>query len=215
VQGAPITPEQILAGRSYPNILFAFPTIDASKFPEIASFTVNKDYWKRKVVIEVKERERVIIWCLKQTSLPGTAQSTENQFASRCFWVDNTGLIFSDAPEPSGGGAVNIVHDATGRDLGINDYVLPPAEFVNLFSALNLLSKLQVRVLDVRIDNIKFRELTVVTGDGPKIYFSLLFDPDGDYDALKQIIRSADWKKFCYVDLRTQLRIYTSKSCLN
>lgn len=201
VKGADISVSDILAGRQLTNILFPFPSIDFSKFPEVLGFTVNKDYWNRKVTIEAKERERSIIWCLEQSS--------------RCFWADTDGFIFSDAPEPSGSGAVRIVEDASGRDIGISDHALPEGEFANLLSGLNVLDGLRVPVSSVRIDNIKFEEFTAITTSGPRMYFSLLFDPQEDYDAVKSLAQSDGWKKLCYVDLRTELRVYTSKVCSN
>lgn len=199
VRGADISAADILAGREFANILLPFPAIDVAEFPEILSFTVNKDYWNRKVVIEVKGREPTMIWCLEQSN--------------RCFWTDPEGFIFSDAPQPSGSGVVRTVEDISGRDLGVGNYALSQDEFTNLLSGLNVLDGLRVPVSGVRIDNVRFEEFTVVTADGPKIYFSLLFNPEEDYDALKSLVQSDGWKGLCYVDLRTELRVYTSKVC--
>jgi len=200
VKGAQITYDQIMKGK-YANMLFALPKIDISGIPELSGFKVNKDYWNHKVTIEVKERDRAMIWCLEQSG--------------QCFWIDHNGFIFSSAPEPSGGEVIKVVQDSSGRDLKVGDYVLRSDEFVNLYSGLNTIDALNLSISKVSMENIKFEEFTVFITDGPKLYLSLLFDPSEDSDAIKTLSQSKDWNKFCYVDLRTELRIYTSKTCSN
>lgn len=200
VRGADIKADDILAGRRFTNILFAFPTIDPARFPEIADFTVSKDYLARKVIVEATLRERTLIWCLAP--------------AGGCFWIDPSGFIFEDALEPSGGN-IKVVHDSTGRGLGVGSYALPPDLFKNLLSALDLIERLKIRVAEVNVSNIGYKEFTMTVIGGPKLYFSLLFDPvsSGDEGIIKSLAASPEWGKLCYVDFRTASRVYKNRTC--
>jgi len=199
VRGADIKADDILAGRRFTNILFTFPAIDPARFPEIADFTVSKNYLARKVIVEATPRERTLIWCLAP--------------AGGCFWIDPSGFIFEDALEPSGGN-IKAVHDSTGRGLGVGGYALPADMFTNLTSALNLLKESGVTISEVRIDNLNFQEFTVTTTGGAKLRFSLRYDPasQGGNVALKSEADAIGRGNVC-VDMRILPRVYTSKIC--
>ena len=53
--------------------------------PQVASFKVVRDLSERSINIKVVEREKFVVWC-----------------EGECFWIDEKGIIFSDAPETEG-----------------------------------------------------------------------------------------------------------------
>ncbi len=200
--GTSITAAEILNGRKYTSMLAPFPSIDTTQFPYIATFTVTKNYFTRTVVIDAVARERQFIWCMTASSSGG------------CYWADNTGFIFDTAPLPSGGD-IRVVHDSSGRNLGIGDYALSPDLFKNFTADLGILDQLNIPIVSIDITDINHEEMTVVTSGGPMIYFGFTFDPvaSGDDAVLRQLFQSPDWNKYCYVDLRIIYKAYTSKTC--
>lgn len=200
--GIQLTVADILGNRPYPNIFTPFPAIDLAQFPYIASYTVSENYLQRTVGVEAVARQRAFIWCM-------TASQD-------CYWVDDTGFAFDTAPQSSGGDLGIVVRDSSSRDIGIGDYVLPSDQFKNFVADINVLNQLNIPITEIEISNINYEEMTVVTAGGPQIYFGFTFDPvvSGDDLVLKQLLQSADWSKYCYVDLRTMYKAYTSLTCM-
>ncbi len=198
--GTALTAADILNGRQYTNMLAPFPSIDAANFPYISNFTVTKNYLKRTVYIKAVARQRDFIWCMTSTG--------------NCYWTDDSGFVFDTAPQTVGGDLM-VVEDSSNRDINIGDYALSADSFKNFVADINVLSQLNIPISSIRISNIDYQEMTVVTGGGPEIYFGFTFDPvaSGDDTVIKTLAGSPDWSKYCYVDLRTMYKAYTSKSC--
>jgi len=163
---------------------------------ELANVEVRKDYLNRKVTIILEERKRDVIWCLTKKE--------------ECFWTDETGLIFSSAPLPSGSLIVKVIRDHSDRELKIGDRVLDEELFGNLQLIFKLLDEVDLSVSEFRIDDLKFKEATVITGGGPEIYFSLLLDPQFGKSVINSLRGSSEWDIIRYVDLRVENRAYYS-----
>lgn len=172
----------------------------AGKFAQISSLDIIRDLFARKVIIEVKERERKFVWCF----VPLTIEDAGNEKES-CFWVDGTGFIFDKAPVIEGQ-VINVIKEYGDRSLGIGDYVLSDKELIVLNADLQFLEDLNFSWEEMRIENLKFKELVVLIKNGPKIYFSLLTKPDFGKKVVQSLLSSGKSAK--YIDLRVDGRVF-------
>jgi hypothetical protein len=172
----------------------------ADKFAQISSLDVKRDLFSRKVTIEVKERERKFVWCFVPLLLEGAGNEKES-----CFWTDETGFIFDKAPVIEGQ-IINIVKEYGDRSLEIGDYVLSDKEMVVLNADLKFLEDLNFAWEEMRIENLKYKELVVLIKNGPKIYFSLLTKPDFGKKVVQSLLNSGKSAK--YIDLRVDGRVF-------
>jgi len=196
VEGANLVDADIIAGPVGGNILFWKPPIANNEIPQLASLAFEKDFINHEVKITVKEREKVLIWCLESSE--------------ECYWADEDGFIFTQAPNPEGTFLISVVRDYTHRRLKVGDTVLPKDLFLHLGSILSLLKDVDVPVDVLRIDDLKFKEATAVTSNGPEIYFSLTFDPRFGEGVIDSLRSSPEWSAIRYIDLRVENRAYYS-----
>ena len=196
VDGAVLTNTQSIDGAVGKNILLWKVPPDILDSIRVASVDVKKDILERNVYVRINERKKTTIWCLEKIE--------------QCFWVDENGVIFNPASRPSGSLVVDVMRDYTDRSLSIGDAVLPNDLLGNLQSIFNLLNKLDLSVDELRIDDLKFKEVTAIIGKGPEIYFSLTLDPKFGEGVLESLMSSSDWGRIRYVDLRVENRAYYS-----
>ena len=194
VEGATLIDSSVISGPTEGNIIFWKTPIDVSQYPPVETIDVKKDYANRRINITVKERGKVMIWCI---------EADQN-----CYWADDNGFIFTSAPIPEGVLVVSVIMDYTNRELSVGDSVLPDELFKNLKYANELLESLDVSIKEIRIDDLKFKEATAVVSNGPEIYFSLAFDPRFGKGVLEALINSQDWGAIEYVDLTVENRAY-------
>jgi len=196
VKGAILTPEESFKNTSSQNILFWRPPA-LNELPQVVRLEVKKDFFRRKITVELKEREKIIIWCLEQKS--------------ECFWADENGLIFAHSPYPVGSlTLVKVVRDYSDRELEVGDPVLAESLFKNLDLTFDLLAGLNLPITEVRLDDLKYKEVTVLVDSGPKIYFNLMLDPGFGKSPIESLKNSADWPRIRYIDLRVENRAYYS-----
>ncbi len=172
----------------------------ADKFAQISGLGVKRDLFTRKVTIEVKERERKFVWCFVPSSLENAGDGKES-----CFWVDGTGFVFDNAPVIEGQ-IINVITEYGDRSLGIGDYVLNDKEMIVLNANLKFLEDLNFAWDEMRIENLKYKELVVLIKNGPKIYFSLLTPPDFGKKVVQSLLSSGKPAK--YIDLRVDGRVF-------
>ncbi len=178
------------------NILFWRPDIDLEKFPRISGFNIEKNYLERKIIINLESRDRYAIWCLEGKN--------------ECFWVDNMGVAFSEAPDLQGPLISRLVRDNSGRDLSLGDEVLDGELFTYLITVFNFLDEIDVEVQEFRIEDLKFKEAVARTKNGPDIYFSLMLDPHFGLGVVRSLRQSGEWSIIKYLDLRVLNRAYYS-----
>jgi len=196
VDGAELIDPTKISGPVSGNILFWKPPVLIDEIPQLASLAFEKDIANNSISINVKEREKSIIWCLEPRN--------------ECFWADESGFIFTNAPSPDGVFLISVVRDYTERDLNIGDNVLPQELFVNLDSTIRLLSSVDIPIDELRINDLKFKEATGFVSGGPEIYFSLLVDPSFGKNVLEALSTSPEWGRVQYIDLRVENRAYYS-----
>ena len=178
------------------NILFWDVPTGSDELPYVANIEVRKDYAERTISVKLTERDRDIIWCLEKSG--------------ECFWADENGLIFSNAPNPSGPLVIKVVRDHTERGLTLGDRVLEEEMFLNLEKIFVLLDNTGLSIVEMRIDDLKFKEITATVASGPELYFSLLLDPEFGRSVIGSLRESSEWGRIRYVDLRVENRAYYS-----
>lgn len=176
-----------------------WPDETIKEFPQVFSLGVKRDLFSRKVVIEVKERDKKMIWCL----IPESAPSIGGE--EKCFWSDETGFLFGKAPTTEGQ-LVEVIKEKSSRSLNIGDYLLEEKEMENLNKSLKFLGDLNLSSDKIKINEQKFKELTALIKGGSVIYFSLLADPSSSKAAVESLLKSG--RSIDYLDLRVEGKVY-------
>ncbi|MEK7657855.1 MAG: hypothetical protein AAB366_01525 [Patescibacteria group bacterium] len=155
--------------------------------PQIAELTIKKDYFKRLIKIEVKEREKFGIWC-----------------ANNCFWFDKKGVVFLESPSTEGS-LINKIDDFSDRSFNLGDKILEEKFLSNLIKIFEILEKSGLKIKSLKLEDIALQE--IITDSSPKIYFSLRIEPNFALAAL-QSLENIGFEKMEYIDLRVENRAY-------
>src|SRR3989344_2915503 len=142
------------------------------------------------VIEKTTERSKFIIWC-----------------EGDCFWIDETGLAFADAPETEGP-LVKIVRVTSGRQIKLGDNPLSGKETGILTSIIKFLNEMNIPVKSLTVENQDYKEITAQTLTGSKVYFSFLVDPAFGKSVVESLKEDGSWSKIDYLDLRIQGRAY-------
>jgi len=156
--------------------------------PAVAGIVLHRDYFRRVLRIEVKERERFGIWCV-----------------ASCFWFDKEGALFAEAPRAEGA-LVRRVSDRTGRELSLGGRALPPERLVQLLRAFELLTRAGLSAGEATIEDLSREEVYVELLEGPRVIFSLRSDPTFAYEPLLNL--KDELPRIAYIDLRVDQRIF-------
>lgn len=152
--------------------------------PAIVNMTVKRDFWNRKLVFDVEEREPYGIWCFET-----------------CYWFDEKGVLFKEAPQTEGTLVYKII------DSGVKANA-EPFKFENVMKILGILKERQIPVRNIKIDE-KLQELSLQTYEGAAMIFSLRFDPSATLlSALDTVVKKLGLNKINYLDLTVENRIY-------
>ncbi len=175
------------------NILF-WSTMEISEpmegIPQVASFKVVRDLSKKSVSIEVVEREKFVVWC-----------------EGECLWIDEKGVIFSEAPETEGV-LIKIVRVNRERQLQMGERPLPEKETQIFGEVVKFLDELGLPVSSMEIEDLRFKEISARISSGPLIYFSLAVSPSFGKPVIQSLKESGTWEKIEYLDLRVDGRAY-------
>ena len=193
---------------------------DMSLLPDLSSIKISKNYFTREISVLVKERNQFAIWCFmpkglnsdlnknSNTSASGTDQFAIQESDEKCYWFDDSGLLFKEGFD-SEGSVIMAIHDYSQSPENIGDFILPQQRFIpNMISIINLLRNSSLNIKEVRLNDIGLEEIQVKTYNGPDIYFSLRFSPDIYQKALQSIISLHNFNSLQYIDFRTQNRAY-------
>lgn len=177
------------------NILFWSPKT-IQKIPPslfwLSDLTLKRDWFSRKISIEVKERQSWLLWCSADSSY---------------YWLDETGIVFALAPQAEGF-IVPKVFTENGQPLLFGQPFSDNSDLVK--NTLEIIKQLQDSSLPVSrflIKDINLQEMTVETG-GPELYFSLRYLPQNLSQLLANLAGRVNFQKLEYVDFRVENRIY-------
>lgn len=149
--------------------------------------------------VEVFERSPDAAWCK-------TASGKE-----KCFFMDSSGFIYSEAPEFSGSVFLKYYGNLSGDPVGKR--FLPEEEFGKLADFLGLVKKINLDIASVSIDQFGDIEASI-KGDG-----KLIFNKDQDFsklvDDLNSILSDESFQtelesgsNLDYIDLRFGNKVY-------
>ncbi len=159
------------------------------KYPDIDSLSVERNFFKREIKIEVVKKEKFGVWC-----------------ANACWWFDKKGIIFEEAPQIEGG-SIKTVYDLSNKEIKLGDYVLPRNFLDNFFKIISIIERADLRAKNLIIEDIELQEITADIFSGPKIYFSLRIDSEFSLSALESF-KNTGLDKIQYIDLRVENRAY-------
>jgi len=159
-------------------------------FAQIKNIFIEKDYFKKNILVKIGERKSIGLWCVNAES--------------KCFEFDNNGYLFNKTFFSEGGTTLKIF-DFTSRKLSIGDFALEKRLFDNLNLILKVLEKNNLNIEEIDLKNLETEEITVKLFNGPYIYFSLNFPPPD----LEPIINKINnFNNLKYLDLRVENRVY-------
>ncbi len=181
------------------NIIFWSPKRiikeDEDLTKKLATFKIDKEFWKRKIVINISERHQKLIWCFKSTD--------------SCFWIDEDGVLFDKAPKTSGN-LIYAITDEGNRKPEIGARVIDESLWLNLNKIITIIADLNIAVDSLTIEDIKFRELIADSVNGPKIIFGLNIDPEFMRTALTSLKENkTSWQNTYSLNLTVHGRAYT------
>ena len=164
--------------------------IDVSGTPLLMA-KISKDWLNRSIKIYVKERDLFAVWCLPN---------------GICYWLDQSGLVFEEAPETEGG-LILKVYDRDQKETLLGLKVIEDRFLGNLLILLDNLKKLSLPIKTIILDR-NLQELRAETADGLVLLFSFRFNPQSSLDSLNSLLKTLDLKKTDYIDLRVENRIF-------
>ena len=173
--------------------------------PRVATFEVHRDYLARTLTLRVTERKPYAVWCVRGAGEDVVTASGTQDVMSDCYWFDNEGFIFIKAPNTEGA-LLRSVLDASGRSIGVGDYVLPEGMRRVLLRIFDMLTNSGVNVLRYRLEFFEKEELTAFTSLGTELYFSLRVSPEFAAEPLKVLLTATSSLK--YVDFRSENKVF-------
>lgn len=172
--------------------------------PQLASISIEKDYWTHTITATVAERQPFAIWCFVSQDSPSFSTSTSDE---SCYWFDDQGVLFGKTFDTEGSLLFSI-HDYSQTGLGLNNSVLPAEFLPNLISIVNVIRESGITVREIALKDIALEELDVTTYNGPDLYFSLRFPADDDLSVLQELMTKPNFGKLQYVDFTVENRAY-------
>ena len=167
--------------------------------PKIVDLAIRKDYLERKIEIDMDEREKLGVWCK-------TTTNNQELITNNCWWFDENGVIFEEAPIVEGEMIYKII-DSSNRELALGDRILDENLFNNLILIFKTLERAGLNLKTLRLENLSAQEVIAESPLTPKIYFSLRFDPDFSLSVFENL-KKTDLEKVEYLDLRIKNRAY-------
>jgi 5-carboxymethyl-2-hydroxymuconate isomerase len=175
----------------------------SEKFPEILESKISKNFLKRKLTINITEREEIGIICSGDPAFAKASVGT-------CFYFDNDGIVFKNAPTTSGS-LITIIQDYSNRKYAIGDKISEKS-FIDIILEIseNLFAEIGLKVSNFNIDSYPIEELKATTNEGWYVLFSLKRDIKSQLLALKVALNEKIQSRTSlqYIDLRIENRIY-------
>jgi len=207
-----IRTEEIKNSLAYKNIFLATKNKIKSdlikKFPLISELEIKINLIKRKIELNLKEREGFGIVCQAEKI---KQENVEIEQTKECFYIDKEGVIFEEAPQTSGS-LIILIKDYSRRDYKIGEKIFKE-NIINFIAEVKefLASETNIKVID--FDNLSFPpdNLKVITSEGWYILFNLQKEARNQLLALKAVLDEKIKDKrseLQYIDLRIENRVY-------
>jgi hypothetical protein len=168
--------------------------------PNVSSIQIEKSWLGKSVKLIVEPRQRFFVWCQQNTS--------SAYDSARCFWIDQSGLIFEPAPETEGQLVQAIYDDADDQVFTLGGQILDTGEFTvatKIFKS-EILKNIGIRAIKVVRS---LQEIQLTTTGGVKLLFSLRFNPEATaLPALLKFMENPGLSKLEYVNLTVENRAF-------
>ena len=157
------------------------------------NWTIN--WQQKKIIIEAKERQPWLLWCLQNT-------------IDRCYWLDEEGIVFSLASKAEGF-IIPKVFEENGRQQLIfgQPFYDNPQLVKNTLEIVKQIKNSSLVVNRFLVNDFNLQEMETET-NGLKLYFSLRYLPQNLNKILTDLVSRLDFPKLKYVDFRVENRIY-------
>jgi len=170
---------------------YIFSPIEIGELPmEIKEANFKRNYFTRKISLEIKERSHYAMWCFDEGEI------------KNCKWFDEDGLIFTLAPFSQGNFIKVIFGD---RKVEIGENILPENNFKNLKGIFDIMERNKFSIESYQIENSKNEEITAYISGTP-IYLSLRINPEFIEKALNSL--KDEIIRISYIDLRSENRAF-------
>jgi len=204
----------------------------------LSGLSLKRDWEKKRIVIEVKEREPWLLWCLQTTPIdadtdtdavavaPARINADKNANKQKldisenprknpresaiynCYWLDEQGIVFSSAPEAEGLIIPKVFETDDRQQLFWGQLFCDNPQLAA--NVLEIIKQLKNSSLVIRRFLIENINLQELKAEteGPKLYFSFRFLPQDLDKILANLADRLDFQKLGYIDFRVENRIY-------
>lgn len=152
--------------------------------------SIDRNIFTRSVVISIEERKQAGIWCFRES----------------CFWFDQEGVLFEPAPYTEGG-LVAQIEENRPEPIPLGEKIIEDRFLDTLLKLAADLPKMNFAIEKMTFDR-ELQELSVATFNGPRILFSVRFDPDQNLNGVQNLRSTLNFSELEYVDLRVENRIF-------
>lgn len=166
----------------------------------LGSADIKKDFFKRVLTINVKERVRYGVLCSEKS----TSQDMPEKKA-RCFWFDADGILFSEAPKVEGI-LIPQIMDFSERQIKIGDPLLEERFTSNVLKIFEIFKKSDIAIRGLKIEDIAKQEVEAELLAGQVVYFSMRFDPSFAFSALESL--KTKMNGLSHIDLRSENKVF-------
>jgi hypothetical protein len=180
----------------------------AASVPAVASARLEKR--GKDLVVEVKEREPVGIWCPNESSASEPTEPSPDTTATvsrGCWWFDSQGNAYKPALRPSGG-LVPVLDGYPGQEEGKFKNVLDERGVAAIMGVWKVLRLAGLHAQNIRLSSPQLEEITVTLNSGPSLLFSARLDPTYALPVIMQLKSEGTFNGLQYLDFRVQNRAY-------
>lgn len=180
------------------NHYLSWPKEIKNENPELATLEIEKNWKEKTITIIPTQRRTYLTWC----TVEGENQTT-------CYWVDQEGIIFDNAPIAEGNFITTIYDYAENpKPIIIGDSSIAQTSFEYIKNILNTYKKLDLSIEKI-ILNRDLEEFHVKIRESGTVLFSLRFDPTiNALPALEKLYTERNFSKLNYLDLTVDGRAF-------
>ena len=171
------------------NLLIWDKKVDVSKSALLKAI-INRSWVNQSVTINIEERNQSAIWC-------------KTDF---CYWIDDEGIAFEEAPRTEGP-LVLMVYDDGQEGIIRGQKVVDERYAANLSAILRGILNLGISVKNIEF-NERLQEIKIMAHNSPDLLFSIRFNPELNMAALYSLKEKVGLRGINYIDLRVENRIY-------
>lgn len=211
--------KKILIFFDYNNIFLAqknkLVTVLTDEFSQIQSIKIKKNIVEKNIFIEITERKEIGIYCQGELAATDSVDQQEpipqEVKTGACYYIDQYGVIFEQAPQTSGT-LILVINDLSSKNVEIGCSVINQKLLKELVDLREYLTKqLSLKAIDFVIETSVLKELRINTNEGWYILFdpsrSLLDQAENLRLVLEEKIKD-ERKSLKYIDLRIENRAY-------